>query len=114
MSSAANSPLTISVEEAYRLQQDPRTTFLDLRSPSEFALSHIMGALNVPINLLENSIDRLSKERPLLVYCDIPDEEHSISRHVVQLLRSKGYNAFFIAGGLDAWKTARFEVVGSG
>ena len=114
MSSAANGSLTISVEEAYRLQKDPRTTFLDVRSPSEFAVSHIVGALNVPINQLESSVDQLSKERPLIVYCDNPDEARSISRHVVQLLRSKGYNAFFIAGGLDAWRSARFKVAESG
>lgn len=111
MSSATSDLLTISAEEAYRLHSDPRTIFLDVRSPSDFMTSHIVGALSVPINFLDDRIEPLSKKRLLIVYCDIADEARSISRHVVQLLRSKGYNAFYIAGGLGAWKAARFEVV---
>jgi rhodanese-related sulfurtransferase len=107
--SAAN--FTISPQEARALQADPRTTFVDVRSPNDFTARHIVGAINVPISHLEEDLQLLSKDRPVIVYCAIRDEEHSIRRHVVQLLRARGYNAFALAGGLDAWISSGFAVV---
>ncbi len=67
----------------------------------------------MPINQVEDSIGLLSKERPIIVYCDITPDERSISMHVAQLLRTKDYNAFTIAGGLNAWVAGGFEVAPS-
>jgi len=77
--------LSISPAEAHELQKDSRTTFLDVRSPQDFTQRHIIGAINVPINQVEDSIGLLSKERPIIVYCDITPDERSISMYVAQL-----------------------------
>jgi NAD(P)-dependent dehydrogenase (short-subunit alcohol dehydrogenase family)/rhodanese-related sulfurtransferase len=102
---------TISPQEALSLQADPRTTFVDVRSPSDFTARHIVGAINVPVSRLEEDAQLLSKDRPVIIYCAISDDENSLSRHVVQLLRARGYNAFALAGGLDAWIALGFAVV---
>jgi len=46
-------------------------TMLDVRSPSEFAMGHVRGALNVPLDRLANTIEQLvpDKKAPLLLYC---------------------------------------------
>lgn len=102
---------TISPQEALTLQADPRTTFVDVRSPNDFRAQHIVGAINVPISRLEEDVQLLSKDRPIIVYCAIHDEERSMRTHVVQLLRARGYSAFALAGGLGAWTSSGFAVV---
>jgi phage shock protein E len=43
---------------------------LDVRTPSEFAQGHLPGALNMPVQELENRLDELGvRSRPLVVYC---------------------------------------------
>ncbi|MCU0832730.1 MAG: rhodanese-like domain-containing protein [Rhizobiaceae bacterium] len=40
---------------------------VDVREPSEFASGHIKGAVNIPLSAFNP--DRLTKARPVVVYC---------------------------------------------
>jgi phage shock protein E len=46
-------------------------TMLDVRSPGEFAMGHVRGALNVPLDQLPQAIEQVvpDKKAPLLLYC---------------------------------------------
>lgn len=46
-------------------------TMLDVRSPGEFAMGHVRGALNVPLDRLAQAIEQMipDKKAPLLLYC---------------------------------------------
>jgi phage shock protein E len=46
-------------------------TMLDVRSPGEFAMGHVRGALNVPLDQLAQAIELVvpDKKAPLLLYC---------------------------------------------
>ena len=46
---------TISVPTLFdRLHQGPPTAVLDVRSAAEFAIGHIPGAVNIPMEQIEN------------------------------------------------------------
>jgi rhodanese-related sulfurtransferase len=39
-------------------------TLVDVRSPEEFAAGHIEGALNIPLDELEQHLEQLPKDQP--------------------------------------------------
>lgn len=42
---------------------------VDVRSPEEFHGGHIDGALNLPLQTLEECLGRLNKKRPVITCC---------------------------------------------
>lgn len=71
---------------------------IDTRSPGEFASGHIEGAVNIPYNVIERSIENLSadKDAPIVVYC------HSGARsgHARKTLLGMGYTQVVNGGSL--------------
>lgn len=41
---------------------------VDVRQPSEYQRSHIAGAKLIPLPLLDDSLDQLDPEKPVVVY----------------------------------------------
>ena len=41
---------------------------LDVRQPSEYQTSHIAGARLIPLPLLDDYMDELDREKPVVVY----------------------------------------------
>jgi rhodanese-related sulfurtransferase len=72
--------------------------FLDVRIPQEKAIADIGGAL-IPVQILDQKYQELPSDTPIICYC-----HHGIRSLVAaELLRSKGYEAYSLAGGIDAW-----------
>jgi rhodanese-related sulfurtransferase len=42
---------------------------LDVRSSAEFARGHLIGAVNIPLNALNNQITRLKRDKPIIICC---------------------------------------------
>ena len=86
---------------------------LDVRGNLAYKMSTLAGAINIPWELLETMIDAADpfpKERPILLIC--PVGEKTI-RHAAYL-RSRGYEAFSLAGGILGWRNAGKPLVKSG
>ncbi len=43
-------------------------TLLDVRQPKEYEVSHIPGARLIPMGELDNQMDELDPEKPIVVY----------------------------------------------
>jgi rhodanese-related sulfurtransferase len=81
---------------------------LDVRTTEEFAIEHIEGAINIPVDELENRIGELDKKDELLVYC----RTGSRSSRAVDTLTKNGFTKIFhMNGGIVAWKNAGFLTV---
>lgn len=86
-------------------------TVVDIRTAEEFAKDgYIKGAVNVPMQEIFNSLDKLpAQDAPIVVHC-VSGHRGSI---VVMGLRLLGYtNVVNLAGGLNAWKAAKLPVEG--
>ncbi|MEW6287337.1 MAG: rhodanese-like domain-containing protein [Chloroflexota bacterium] len=86
-------------------------TIVDIRTAEEFDKDgHIEGAVNVPMQEIFNSLDKLpAKDAPIVVNC-VSGHRGSI---VMMGLRLLGYtNVKNLAGGLNAWKAAKLPVEG--
>ncbi len=71
-------------------------TVVDVRSEAEFQGGAYRGALNVPLQVLSSKLDRIPKDRPVVVYC----ASGSRSAFAVRLLKKAGYADVYNAGGL--------------
>ncbi len=77
-------------------------TLLDVREPSEYAVSHISGCKLIPLGeLLQRAENELSKEGPIVIYC-----AHGIrSMRGLLALKQLGYqNLRSLEGGIAAWE----------
>jgi hydroxyacylglutathione hydrolase len=80
---------------------------IDVRSPRERNQKSIAGSLAIPLNHLTVSVNQLSKDRPLLVYC-AGGYRSSIA---ASLLQRFGFTRVSeIAGGLAGWESAKLPI----
>jgi len=42
---------------------------IDVRQPSEYASGHIPNAINIPLQTLAENLDKIPKDRPVVLYC---------------------------------------------
>lgn len=80
---------------------------LDVRPPEEFAAAHLAGSINVdPGAIPQWIVDHLPRSLPqgvkLTIWC--VDEGGTKSCPLAKYIRSQGYNASCILGGLSQWR----------
>ena len=80
---------------------------IDVRAPRERDQKYIAGSLGIPLNHLVENLEKLPKDRPLLVYC-AGGYRSSIA---ASLLQRGGFREVSeIAGGIVGWETAKLPV----
>ena len=82
---------------------DPQ--LLDVRTPEEFAESHIPGAVNIDVQSPEFSelvAQKFSPARPILVYCRSGKRSMMAANQLV----ADGYTVIDLAGGILAWQSS--------
>lgn len=73
--------------------------FIDVRMKTEFNEEHIPDAVNIPLDELRQRYSELAPERKYYVYC----LAGARSASAAFLLRSQGFDAKSIRGGLNIW-----------
>src|SRR5262249_61761560 len=91
----------ISVEELKQMRDRGETpALLDVREPHEYALADLPDSIKVPLGTLPRSLDKVPKDRELVVYC----RSGARSANAVQFLLANGYpKAKNLAGGINRW-----------
>jgi hydroxyacylglutathione hydrolase len=80
---------------------------IDVRAPRERDQKYIAGSLGIPLNHLVEDLERLPRDRPLLVYC-AGGYRSSIA---ASLLQRDGFDPVGeIAGGIVGWEAAKLPV----
>jgi len=59
----------VTAKEAYEAQQSGAAVIVDTRSDTQFAQGHIAGAINIPLDQLENRMDELDPGTWYITYC---------------------------------------------
>ena len=63
------SPGLTAPELQSRLGTAEAPLVVDLRTPAEFGIAHIPGAINIPLEALEKRLDEISNDNGVLIYC---------------------------------------------
>ncbi|RMF90496.1 MAG: hypothetical protein D6733_03710 [Methanobacteriota archaeon] len=95
-----------------RLMAGERLTLIDVRTPQEFDSGHIPGAINIPLDRIDEASLRdrgISEDQEVIVYCQGGVRSHRAAR----ILYLMGYRKVRDMGGILDWNRIGGPVVRS-
>jgi rhodanese-related sulfurtransferase/DNA-binding transcriptional regulator YhcF (GntR family) len=97
--------ITVLDREALDLRMRAnKVTLLDVRPAVEFAAGHLPGALNIPVEELEDRLDEIPRRREVVAYCRGP---YCVFAHeAVRVLQRHGHRAARLTDGVTEWRLA--------
>lgn len=87
---------TLAIEEV--IHQNP--LLVDVRTPDEFAAGSVPGAINIPLQDIQNRIDEFKTDQPIIVFC----RSGARSGQAASLLHAAGITSVVNGGGYMAVK----------
>jgi rhodanese-related sulfurtransferase/DNA-binding transcriptional ArsR family regulator len=98
----------VTREELTERMRAGLVTLIDVRPADEFAMGHVPGAINIPLDNLEPRLSEFDAEREIIAYCRGPWCVFSFE--AVARLRERGFKARRLEGGMLEWKAAGLPV----
>jgi rhodanese-related sulfurtransferase len=92
---------TIDAAHALDLVRDG-ATLLDVRERSEWNTGHAPQAVHVPLGEIDKAPRRLTQDAPVVVMCASGMRSRTAAKH----LRTLGFAATSVSGGIGAWQAA--------
>ena len=98
----------VTIEQAIEIiEKNQSLIILDVRTDLEFDGGHLKGAINIPVDELEERIDELDPADEFLVYCRTGNRSSSAVRILIEHNFSMVYHMF---DGIIAWIEAGYPV----
>jgi rhodanese-related sulfurtransferase len=83
-----------------RLLVQAGARLVDVRTPGEFAAGHLPGAINIPLQQLDDRLAELEpKDSPVVLYCRSGHRSGSAAR----TLKSSGFGMVYNLGSMSRW-----------
>lgn len=100
---------TVPLITSEELKEKRDVVLLDVRSPEEYRVSHLKGAMMLEYkNFNKKEISAIDKEAEVIVYCSVGYR----SERVGEKLQEMGYtHVKNLYGGIFDWKNQGYEVV---
>lgn len=98
----------VPAEDLLERAEQGLVTVLDVRPAEEYAQGHLPGAINVPLERLQERLAELPTDRQVVAYCRGP--WCVLSFDAVARLRAAGFDARRLANGLPEWRHAGLPV----
>ena len=70
-------------------------TLVDVRTPAEYTIGHINGAVNIPLDELRKRLGEIDKNKPQYIYCQSGHRSYLASRILIE----NGFDVWHLAGG---------------
>lgn len=92
-------PGEIEVAEFKTLAEKPGPGYIiiDVRNPPEFAANAIPGAVSMPLEELELRLDKLPKDKPILIHCGTGAR----AEMAYNILKKAGFNAKYLRATVE-------------
>lgn len=91
-----------------RLLEEDAVTVVDVRPVVEYRQGHIIRARSMPLEVLEQRLRDLPRDREVVAYCRGP--YCVFADEAVELLKQHGYQARRLSGGFPEWRSAGLPV----
>ncbi|MHA2471922.1 MAG: FAD-dependent oxidoreductase [Promethearchaeota archaeon] len=76
---------------------------IDVRTQREHEARNIKGTINIPIHEIRKRIDEISKEKPIVLYCEVGYRSYIVAR----ILMQHGFNEIYeLTGGYKMYEAA--------
>lgn len=90
----------IDGKTARALVKEQKAVLVDVRTDEEFKARHVEGAVNIPVEELQDRLAELpDKQRTVVVYC----KSGARSAKALSLLKAAGYAKVHNLGSLNNW-----------
>ena len=90
----------ITVQEVKNKIKDHNVQFIDVRTPGEYKTNHRKPFKNIPLSNLVSKIDKLDKEKEVIVIC----QSGMRSVKAAKTLKKHGFQKISnVKGGMGAW-----------
>lgn len=95
----------VNPTQAVQLMNHDQAVVIDVREEQEYQSGHIVGALHVPVGLLESRVNELNLDqtKPIIVYCRTGQRAATAG---VALSKMGFVNVSKLSGGVLAWQSA--------
>ncbi|MFF2876064.1 rhodanese-like domain-containing protein [Gottfriedia sp. NPDC057991] len=91
----------ISTAELRKELNDKNKQFIDVRTPAEYRAKSIRGFKNIPLHVLDEKLNELSKEKEVVLICQSGMRSSKASKK----LKKQGFNQVTnVKGGMSLWK----------
>ncbi|HEX2989007.1 MAG TPA: FAD-dependent oxidoreductase [Chloroflexota bacterium] len=80
---------------------------LDVRTEEEYQEGHIPGAINVPLDELRSSLDKIRRDGPITVYCAAGYRSYNACK----ILGYHGHRVVNLSGGFTSWSQTNPGIV---
>lgn len=101
---------TLGPVELQRMLDENKVNLLDVRRKEDYDIGHIKGAISIPEEFLDTSLDRLSKDKITVVYCY--NQQCHLGAKACLILAEYGYPVMLLEGGFKTWaQEFNFEVI---
>ncbi|MDU5107473.1 MULTISPECIES: DsrE/DsrF/DrsH-like family protein [unclassified Clostridium] len=94
----------INIDELNNFDSN-KQILLDVRDKEEVELGNIKNSINIPLNDLRSNLDKLDKNKEILVYCAVGLRGYIASR----LLTSHGFNVRNLNGGYKTYSNFDYK-----
>lgn len=99
--------LSIDVETANALLDNPAVFMLDVREPDEYDAGHIPGITLIPTGEIADRLSEIPTDQTVIVTC----RSGNRSAQVTDFLRDMGYTSVHnMEGGILAWEDAGYAI----
>lgn len=100
----------VFLDEMDKLRKEG-AVFIDVRTPLEYSIGHVDGAVNIPLSLLRDRLSDIPREKKTVVYCN----QGKTAYYALRALRNLGYEkSFNLSGGYKLYKFATAEQENTG
>lgn len=79
-----------------------KVQIIDTRTPAEFELGTISGAVNIPVDDIRERINEIDKNKPVVVFCAVGLRGYIAAR----ILMANGYDVRNLSGGYKTYQLA--------
>lgn len=77
-----------------------KAQLIDVSTKDEYMINTVAGAKNLPVDDLRDNLDKLDKEKPVYVFCQVGLRGYVASR----ILKANGFDAYNMTGGMKTYK----------
>ncbi|APC97441.1 rhodanese-like domain-containing protein [Francisella frigiditurris] len=107
LTQSKQSQTSLTVQNAVAEVNRHKGIYLDIRDQEEYKKAHVIGAINIPSEKIEENLKKLHKhkDKPVVIY------GNSHSDKTRNILRKDGFEkAYSLKGGFSAWLQAGYPV----
>ena len=98
----------VTIDELKKHLDKKDVQIIDVRTESEYKDGHIKGVENIVLTLLENNLDKISKDKTVIIHC----QSGVRAAMGTSILKRNGFkNIKNYSGGINEWSAQKNELV---